>query len=55
MYKIKTYIPTLSSYCYINEITNKNYIDINKYISANDNEGLSLFLESLLDESNLTE
>ena len=51
MYKIKTYIPTLSSYCYINEITNKNYIDINKYISANDNEGLSLFFESLLDES----
>jgi len=50
MYKIKTYIPTLSSHCYISELNNKIYLDINKYISANDNEGLSTFFESLLDD-----
>lgn len=46
-FKINTYQPTVSSYCYINELSNKSYLDINKFISGNDNVGLNLFLNVL--------
>jgi hypothetical protein len=48
MYKIKTYLPTLSTFCYVEEFTNKNYIDINKYIFSNDDEGLSNILTEIV-------
>lgn len=50
MYSIKTYIPTLSSYCSTKEFNNKDYIDINKYIASNDNEGLADFLEKFIND-----
>lgn len=51
-FKIKTYQPSLSSFCYLNEINNKNYLDINKFIGGNDNNGLNLFFNSLLEKKN---
>lgn len=49
MFLINTYQPTISSFCSVNELNNKNYLDINKYIAGNDNNGLSLFFERYLD------
>lgn len=48
MYLVNTYQPTLSSNIFLKELTNKNYLDINKYIASNDNEGLSNFLNDQL-------
>lgn len=50
---VKTYQPTLSSYSYFKEFNNKNYFDVNKFIAANDNEGLSLYFNSLYNSSNV--
>jgi hypothetical protein len=52
-YKLKTYIPTISSFCYAPEIKNRELIDINKFISSNDDKGLSMYLESLIEDCNL--
>lgn len=44
-YKVKTYIPTLSSSEYTREITNFDILNIIKYIKANDDYGLSKYFE----------
>jgi hypothetical protein len=47
-YKIRTVIPSLSSFIYLNELTNKNLLDINKFISSNDSVGLDEYFSNLL-------
>jgi hypothetical protein len=50
-FKVKTFIPSLSSFTYVDEITNNSFIIINKYISSNDNEGLGEYLNSIFDNN----
>lgn len=50
---IKTYQPSLSTYSYLKEFNNKNYLDVNKYIAANDNEGLSYYYNGINNSSNV--
>jgi hypothetical protein len=50
---IHTYQPTLSTHSYLNEFNNKNYFDVNKFIAANDNEGLSYYFNSLYKSDNI--
>ena len=47
-FKIKTYIPSLSSFEYVKEVTNKDLILFSKFISSNDEEGACEYLDSLL-------
>jgi hypothetical protein len=50
-FKIRTVIPSLSSYVYLDELTNKNLLEINKFISSNDSSGLDLYLSNLLPQN----
>lgn len=47
-FKVKTYVPSLSTTKYVEEITNRSYLLINKFISSNDDEGLGNYLDTLL-------
>jgi len=47
-YKIKTYIPTLSTFEYFKEIKNKDIISLSKFIASKDNDGAADYLNSLL-------
>lgn len=49
-FKVKTYVPSLSTSIYVEEITNNNYLIINKFISSNDDEGLGNYLNNLYPE-----
>lgn len=44
---ISTYQPTVSSYSHLREFNNKNYLDVNKFIAGNDNEGLSNYFNNI--------
>ena len=47
-YKIKTIIPSLSSTVFLDQFNNKNLLDISKFISSNDDIGLSDYLDNLV-------
>lgn len=52
-YKIKTFIPSLSTFDYFDEIKNLQYLNLNKFISSKDITGIINFLENLIPNSNL--
>jgi hypothetical protein len=47
-FKVKTYIPSLSSFKHIEEITNRNLLYMNKFLSSNDEEGFSEYIDFIL-------
>ncbi len=53
-YKVKVYLPTQNRFAYINELKNKDILAITKYIKADDELGLSIFLNQLLEPTGAT-
>ena len=51
-YKIKTYIPTLSSFNSFSEIKNEQLLSLNKFILSNDENGVISYFNYLLDNEN---
>jgi uncharacterized protein YkvS len=47
-FKIKTYIPSLSSFEHLREVNNKDLLLVSKFFSSNDDEGACEYLDSLL-------
>jgi hypothetical protein len=47
-YKVKIYVPSLKSFEYFNELKNREALAISKYIKANDEYGLSQYLNEFI-------
>jgi hypothetical protein len=50
-YKVKIYVPSLGGFEYFNELKNREALAISKYIKANDEYGLSVYLNETIKTS----